>query len=292
MLPLKNSTINGMLLFIMLSGSSILLGCASRPPPSRKTVAPDDKIMVLVPAGDFRMGLSAKQQSDLANRIGVSPASLKDESPQTNISLSEFYIDQTPVTNSEYKKFLDAHPEHAVPYVEDPLVRAFNWDKSTRTFPAQFDRLPVVLVTWPDSAAFCAWAGKRLPTEAEWEKAARGTDERLWPWGNDWDVSKVSSGRPTAGRLPAVGQSPASASPFGALDMVGIIWQWTSTLEKPYPYDLRDGREDPNAPGRRITRGGALGLPAAVSRATTRNPFDPAGVSLAIGFRCAMSSGR
>ncbi len=263
-----------------------LLGCSTPPKAVTKLSPIDGKVMVRIPAGEFRIGTSAEQQTLLASLTGVRVGSLKDEAPQAALVLPEFYMDQTPVTNAEYKKFLDANLAQNVPYVDDILVRAYDWDKTSRTFPAGQANLPVVLATWNDAMAYCRWAGGRLPTEAEWEKAARGTDGRIWPWGNDWDESKIYPGEPST-RLPQVGQSPAGASPYGALDMVGIIWQWTSSLDKPYPYKPDDGREDAGAPGLRVTRGGAWDFGTKVVRTTTRNAFDPAGASLSIGFRCA-----
>jgi eukaryotic-like serine/threonine-protein kinase len=274
-------------LFLILAGPMALLGCGGNPQPRTEIRTIDGKVMVEIPAGEFRMGLDLGQQASLINQASLGRLTGEEESPQFTLSSRSFYIDQTPVTNAEYKKFLDAYPERAVPYVDNIVLRAYNWDQATRTFPAQQDHLPVVLVTWHDAVAYCQWAGKRLPTESEWEKAARGTDGRLWPWGNEWDSSKVSPGEPGTTRIPAVGQSPAGSSPFGVLDTVGIIWQWTSSLDKPYPYHSNDGREGQNTPGLRVTRGGAWGFTANVNRTTTRNPFDPSAASLSIGFRCA-----
>src|SRR5713226_10259589 len=153
----------------------------------------DGKIMVLVPGGAFRMGTSADQAAALAKQFGLAAGLPPGEAPQATLPVSAFYVDQTPVTNAEYKKFVEVHPGSPVPYLDDSLAASYNWDKTTRTFPAGRDAYPAVLVTWHDAVAYCQWAGGRLPTEAEWGKAARGSDGRLWPWGNAWDAAKLNS---------------------------------------------------------------------------------------------------
>jgi formylglycine-generating enzyme required for sulfatase activity len=285
------------LLFII--SLAALWGCASNAAPdanynasaapkiTTRLSATDGKTMVLVPAGEFQMGTSDSQLAMLQKDWGLNPGVVANETPTFQLSLPDFYIDQTPVTNAEYKKFVDANPKQVVPFVDENVVAAFNWEKTTRSFPAARGNYPVVLVTWHDAVAYCQWAGKRLPTEAEWEKAARGTDARLWPWGNQWDTTKANSKEQQNADLAPVGQFTAGASPYGALDMVGNIWQWTSSLDKAYPYVATDGREDANAAGLRITRGGSWGFGASVDRTSLRNRFAPANVSASIGFRCA-----
>jgi formylglycine-generating enzyme required for sulfatase activity len=263
----------------------VLGGCGTQV--VTRTAPVDGKIMVRVPAGDFKMGTAADRQATLAKQFGFGLDLLASESPEQTVTTSEFYIDQNLVTNAEFKKFLDANPDQPVPFLPDAIAQSFNWDKSMRTYPSNRGDYPAVLVNWQQASAYCKWAGGRLPTEAEWEKAAKGTDGRTWPWGNEWDPTKantVESGRQDAS---PVGMFPAGASPYGALDMVGNVWEWTSSLDRPYPYNATDGREDPNAAGDRITRGGSWLFGAAVARAATRNRFPATDASLSIGFRCA-----
>jgi formylglycine-generating enzyme required for sulfatase activity len=144
-----------------------------------------------------------------------------------------------------------------------------------------------VLVTWGEASAYCAWSGGRLPTEAEWEKAARGTDGRIWPWGNTWDAAKANTAEGKREDATPAGQFTAGASPYGALDMAGNVWQWTSSLDAPYPYRAGDGREDPARPGARVVRGGAWMFGAAIARPAMRNRLDPDSRAISVGFRCA-----
>jgi len=266
--------------------AALLVGCGAEAVVTRASPI-DGKLMVRVPAGTFVMGTSTAQESDLIKKLSLPPNILGNEMPQSSLALSEFYIDQTPVTNAEYKQFLDTDPQRDVPFLELPQAQPANWDPQTRSYPPNRSLYPVVLVAWNDAGAYCRWAGKRLPTEAEWEKAARGSDGRLWPWGSDWDATRSNGAEQGLLDATAVGKYPAGASPSGALDMSGNVWQWTSTLDKEYPYQAADGREDPNASGMRVTRGGAFLFGAGFTRAAVRNRFNPEGVSLSIGFRCA-----
>lgn len=109
------------------------------------------KVMVRVPAGEFRMGTTVQEQSDLAAKFKLQAALFGSESPQEAVSLAEFYIDQTPVTNDEYKKFLDANPDQGVPFLTDAIAQSLDWDKTKRTFPEGREQYPAVLVTWQEA---------------------------------------------------------------------------------------------------------------------------------------------
>jgi formylglycine-generating enzyme required for sulfatase activity len=157
---------------------------------------------------------------------------------------------------------------------------------------AEFDRFPAVSVTWDDARSYCAWRGRRLPTEAEWERAARGDDGRLFPWGGNWDPARMQlSGDDRLGELAMVGNFPKNASPYGALDMSGNVWEWTSSRDMVYPYAAGDGREEPTLSGKRIVRGGAWGSNMHNARATTRDSHDPDDTFWNRGFRCAATIG-
>ena len=124
-------------------------------------------------------------------------------------------------------------------------------------FPAGKEDHPVVNVSWKDAVAFCRWlsqaSGKtiRLPTEAEWEKAARGDDGRIYPWGDEPPTKELCNFSNNVGDTTPVGQYPAGASLCGALDMAGNVWEWTGSLYGPYPYQVEDGRNSPDGEGRR-----------------------------------------
>lgn len=235
----------------------------------------DGKEMVYIPSGEFLMG---------------SDEGLDNEAPAHTVRLEAFYIDRYPVTNEEYKRFVDA-TGHPVPCYDVDWVDAseYNWDPETRTPPVGKEKHPVVLVSWEDALAYAAWAGKRLPTEAEWERAARSTDGRRWPWGNDFVEGRCNSKEGEAGGTVPVDQhSPESDSPDGVGDTVGNVWEWTSSLFRPYPYDADDGRESQEASGWRVLRGGSWVNDLDRARCTARLDGDFLFYNN-VGFRCAVS---
>lgn len=167
----------------------------------------DGRPMVLVPEGEFLCG----------------PDRVK-------ISLPAFYIDRFPVTNADYKRFVQA-TRH-----EEPA----HWRRGT--WPEGKADHPVVQASWESAAAYARWAGKRLPTEEEWEKAARGTDGRLYPWGNAFDPAKCNSSEGGIWDTTPVGKySPAGDSPYGAADMAGNVWEWIGGKPSPLRMPLRGG---------------------------------------------------
>jgi formylglycine-generating enzyme required for sulfatase activity len=185
-------------------------------------------------------------------------------------------VDRTEVTNTQFVQFA-----RAAGFRPRPALLMAAQGKEDH---------PVVHVTWEDAVAYCRWAGKRLPTEAEWEYAARGTDGRRYPWGDTWDPSRARFEGNNGGQTTApVGSYPAGASPFGVLDLAGNVWGWTSSLERPYPYVATDGREDPAAPGQRVTRGGGWRFRPGALRTTVRWGLEPTTQRPVIGFRCAQS---
>jgi hypothetical protein len=217
--------------------------------------------MVVVPAGSFVMG------SD-------DPEADADERPATRIHVDTFWIDRVEVTNARYRACTAAG---ACSPPAGPAV-----DDATKA-----DH-PVTIVSWAQAAAYCAWVGKRLSTEAEWEKAARGVDGRRYPWGFHFEPERANVGY-TAGTA-AVGSYAGDVSPYGVLDMGGNVWEWTSSLYRPYPYDPADGREDPLAQGARVNRGGSWYYGAWYVRTTYRATANEIYRRIGdLGFRCASS---
>jgi formylglycine-generating enzyme required for sulfatase activity len=161
----------------------------------------DGMVMVYVPEGEFLMGSPSGQGND-------------DEHPQHTVYLDAFWIDQTEVTNAQYRKCLEAG------VCRKPVC----WDNSDYNAPDQ----PVVCVSWGDARTYCEWAGVRLPSEAEWEKAARGTDGRVYPWGNEAPICERANYAVCVGKAASAGSYPAGVSPYGALDMAGNVWEWVA----------------------------------------------------------------
>ncbi len=169
--------------------------------------------MVLVPAGKFIMGSN--------NR-------LPDEGPQHVVDLGAFYIDIYEVTNFQYKKFNDETKRRSPTHFRN------------RTFPEGKADHPVTYVSWEDAEAYCKWAGKRLPTDQEWEKAARGTEGQIFPWGNEFDVKNANTPLRwqqigAFGDTTPVGAFKGGVSPYGVYDMSGNVWEWTASWYKAYP---------------------------------------------------------
>jgi len=218
---------------------------------------------VRVPAGEFWMG------SDDGD---------SGEKPRHRVSLDAFSIDKYEVINALYKRFMDATGRQAPSYWSDQ-----KWNGASQ---------PVVGVTWHDADAYCKWAGKRLPTEAEWEKAARGTDSRTFPWGALWDSSKGNSNESKLGKTVAVGSYPGGASPYGAHDMAGNVWEWVADWYDK-DYYKRSPERNPTGPESgqyRVLRGGSWINYAVYLRTANRNDNSPDVRYRIIGFRCARGS--
>jgi len=221
------------------------------------------KDMAYVPGGKFTMG-----SDDWWPK--VQPAYIKD--------LKAFYIDKFEVTNARYKAFVDATNK------KPPL----NWPGGV--IPKDKIKHPVTYVTWYDADAFCKWEGKRLPTDAEWEKAARGTDKRAFPWGNKFYKEKANTPQYGYGATLPVGSFPEGVSPYGVYDMAGNVWEWTASWLKPYPGNTHP---DENYGERfKVLKGGSwydctyykCGISAP---SYNRVFFNPGSKNNNFGFRCA-----
>jgi toxoflavin biosynthesis protein ToxD len=245
--------------------------------------------MARVPAGEFVMGTSDAQIEYMLKheewaKEWIDRDLFRVEQPQHVVRLPAFAIAVRPTTNLEYRRFVWA-TNHSVPR---------NWFGFE--YPPGTETDPVVEVTRADTRAYCEWLSQesglnyRLPTEAEWERAARGIDGRIYPWGDDfdpWRCNTVESGK--RGVTPVGYYSPGGDSPCGAADMAGNVWEWTSSLFSPYPYVGDDGREDPKGAGPVTVRGGAWYYSRKLARCASREGLPPTYISHALGFRVALS---
>ena len=272
---------------LILPIALILRACpASAAPIAGSDGAP----MVHVSAGEFIMG---------------SENGREDEKPRRRVYLEEFYIDKYPVTNEKFARFVESSG-----YVTDTkkiggearrffssemwmLKKGSSWKSPAGPGSSYRNRMkhPVVQISWNDAAAYCRWAGKRLPTEAEWEKAARGTDGLKYAWGNSWVGSKLIWSRNSGSQVHSVERSyNTHKSPYGAVDMAGNTWEWVQDwYKKDYYWNApKSNPKGPNSGKRRVMRGGSwYDAKTRYFRAANRNGINPGGGNLSRGFRCA-----
>jgi len=229
--------------------------------------------LVHVQTGSFLMGSDPAADTEAG----------RAEQPQHTVRLSEYYISKYPITNAQYAAFARATRREVTP-----------------ALPGHGND-PVVNVTWDDAAALCQWLshatgrGFRLPTEAEWEKAARGTDGWRYAWGNDWDASRLNAGERHGGPTPVGRFSPLGDSPYGAADMLGNVWEWCSDWFDARLYGRRATRDsahspvnDPAGPSTGqgyVVRGGAFNSPPKHTRCAHRNWYYPDTARPDLGFR-------
>ncbi len=251
-----------------------------------------------IPAGPFLMGSSEARDANAYD----------NEKPQHRIELPPYRVGLYPVTNAQYRLFVEGGGYEDSRYwmeegwvwrKENGIVAPEFWDEPIWNNPNH----PVVGISWHEAMAFASWLTVqlempvRLPTEAEWEKAARGSDGRIYPWGDAWDPERANAQDTGIGQTSAVGIFPAGASPYGFLDMSGNVWEWTSSLwsirdNRPdfgYPYDPSDGREDLGTDGKRVIRGGSWASSPAQTRVAYRGMADPRTRNHMIGFRVVVS---
>ncbi|MEI7769811.1 MAG: SUMF1/EgtB/PvdO family nonheme iron enzyme [Chloroflexales bacterium] len=265
-------------------------GAAKTPAPLPAALVPE---VVEVPAGPFSMGSKS-----------ADPHVESDELPQHTLTLPTYWIGKTEVTNAQFRPFVEGDGYTNRAYWTEAgwawrqqikLTQPYSWNDPMWNGPTY----PVVGVTWFEAVAYCRWLSAqigvtvRLPSEAEWEKAARGTDRRIYPWGNTWDASRINDSNPlpsATGRTKPVGTFPTGASPYGALDMAGNVWEWVATQGgKRYPYQLEDEWQPAYLEARtdRVIRGGGYYYGESSPRAATRASVDPRyrDVSYDYGFR-------
>ena len=219
-----------------------------------------------------------------------------DEAPRHRVSVRDFWIERHKVTNAEFALFLNATglrpPGSDRRYDEDDADARIHRSRGLWIADPGFERHPVVEVSWFGARDYCTWTGRRLPTEAEWEKAARGDDQRPYPWGFAAPTPRLA----VFGRAYNATDStsrPAGASPYRVEDMLGNLREWTSTALHPYPYRTDDGREPyTGATGRVVVRGASHDDPAESLGVTRRRSYNRRGAAAGhhfVGFRCATS---
>jgi iron(II)-dependent oxidoreductase len=240
------------------AGRTALPSCESGVAPAVEEL--DD--LVAVPAATFTMGDN------------------QGERPRHQVAVPAFSIDRFEVTNLQYREFLEATGR--------PAPR--QWDGLGYP-PGQTAFQPVVNVTWADADAYCAWAGKRLPTEAEWELACRGPAGRQYPWGAEPDPARANTLESGCGEAQTVGSySPDGDSVYGAADMVGNVSEWVSSVYAPYPYQPASHEAPPDAETMRVVRSGSRQATQAQGSCPVRSPAPPEMFGGDTGFRCARSA--
>lgn len=248
--------------FLLITLFIELVSCSFLNSPAEPFPAKTDMEMVLIPSGKFLMGFDGR---DL------------DQRPEHEVYLAAFWIDLTEVTNTQYLACVNdggCKPPGESEYFRDESLNDH----------------PVMYVSWYDARDFCAWAGKRLPTEAEWEKAARGEDARVFPWGDSPANERLANFDDNVNKTTPVGSYPAGASPYGVLDMAGNVWEWVNDW---YSIDYYRSSPDeiPTGPAigdRKVLRGGSwFSLVDIVLRTHIRKKRQPEIRDYGTGFRCA-----
>jgi serine/threonine-protein kinase len=247
------------------------------------TRSEDGEVMIFIPAGSFMMG-SSITDTDADG----------DEFPQHEVVLDAFWIDQTEITNAQFAAFLNENGNQeggGVPWLNlgDEQVQITREGTIFQVVEPYTD-YPVIEVNWYGAAAYCAWVGGRLPTEAEWEYAARGPAGNLYPWGNDQPDCSLAAYGPCPGNNMAVGSFPAGASWVGALDLAGNVWEWVNDEYDP-DYYANSPAENPTGPpvaGRKAKRGGGWSSQPSSLRGAARDVEGANNRFNHVGFRCTL----
>ena len=266
-------------------------------------VSPNDGMtMVYVPAGDFLMGSVAGEGDD-------------DEHPQHTVTLDAYWIDQTEVTNAMFTIFINdsGYQTDAEKAGQSYVFVGSQWDpvsgadwqhpQGPASNLAGLENHPVAHISWNDAVAYCGWAERSLPTEAQWEKAARGKDGQKYPWGNDlpagnlvnfadinlnvdWAEKSINDGYQFTA---PVGSYPDGKSPYHTLDMAGNVYEWVADWYGPYPSGSVSNPDGPSSGDYRVLRGGSWLYVTSLIRSAYRYRNSPADADDSSGFRCALS---
>ncbi len=259
---------SGLMIFL-----SIVYGCSQPSVPEG---------MVVIPAGSFIMGSDKVDTEGVAAQLGMIRPLYQDEHPQRKIYLPTFYMDRYEVTQAQYKIFTDQTGSRTPPVWKNGAV------------PSGRERHPVTFVSWYDALQYCRWAGKRLPTELEWEKAARGPDGLEYPWGSTYEAGRANTGDSDINDTLPVGQFESGKSAHGVYDLVGNAGEWVEDWYQPYP-----GNSQPSplyGEQLKVIRGGSWGgggghyAMSLFYRAAHRLFADPLDRFPDTGFRCARSA--
>jgi formylglycine-generating enzyme required for sulfatase activity len=284
--------------------------------------------MVLIPAGPFVMGSDKLPNKDESTGVGTIKPWYLDEHPEHKVDLPAYFIDRYETTAAQYRKFVAA-TGHTPPIMwgengyllsmrikelsqldidrlRQLAVKTFRLDMDTRTMDKKalldaiaerlryLDKEPVTDVSWHDADAYCTWAGERLPSEAEWEKAARGADGKEYPWGDKWATGRSNTGEEMwdDGVAP-VGSYPTDKSPFGVYDMAGNVSEWVADWYRPYPGTTY--QSDAFGEKYKVLRGAAWGGEGHYAmhqfqRGAYRFYLDPNSILEDVGFRCAKNA--
>lgn len=297
------------------------------PDTNGKLISPTKADMVLIPAGEFTMGSDKTDDKDLKKEYGFIDPLYMDEHPARKVNLPAFLIDKFEVNNGQYKAFVQqtsrrepaAWIQNGYNAREDKLqsflletlrwaaTQYFKLDMDTskmsresllaeiKKIQQKRDKLPATWITWHDADAYCRWLGRRLPSEAEWEKAARGPQSLEYPWGDVWDPKKLNTGATAESQeevaLPS-GSYTDDKSVYGVFDMAGNVSEWTDDWYKPYAgnkYTSKDFGEQ-----HKVTRGGGAGIGhytlSYFYRGAVRGHADPNTENSDRGFRCAANT--